>query len=162
MAHVKVTGRLGRDVLSFNNDNGSKTHLLNIAVPRTYANKETGEYEADFIQVKAFTNSVKAHAFYENNMKKGRLVEVEANFSSNTFMKDGERKYVVDIIVDNINPFHEKISNQARRESSQAQQATQTQQPATQTQQAGAYAPQGNMAPPVAPMPQMPPNFYQQ
>ena len=124
MADVNLTGRLGRDVATFNNENGSRTHILNIARPRNYADAD-GNYGVDFVQVKAFTNSEKAHAFYANNMKKGTLVQMSGDFSSGKYKKDGETVYTVDIIVDNINPFLERRSSRTQRQNEQAQQPAQ-------------------------------------
>ena len=126
MSDIKLVGRLGRDVVSFNNDNGSQTHILNIARPRNYANAQ-GEYVSDFVEFKAFTTTDKAHNFYKKHMKKGRLVEVTADFSSNTYMKDGQKVYSTDCIIDDINPFLERISTQNEREN-QVQQPVQNSQ----------------------------------
>lgn len=163
MADVKLVGRLGRDVVTFNNDDGSKTHILNVARQRNYPDRN-GEYGADFIQVKAFTQSDKAHAFYAKHMVKGRLVSLEGNFSSNTYEKNGETVYSVDVIVDDINPFLERksfqptsksdaqVNAQATQQPAQTQQTAQPVQPAPQTQQvptqpAYQQQPVGNVAP---------------
>lgn len=156
MSDVKIVGRLGRDVVTFNNNNGSKTHILNVARPRNYADRN-GEYGVDFIEVKAFTQTEKAHNFYATHMKKGRLVEVSANFLSNTYEKNGETVYSMDVIVDDINPFHERISTQQAREQQapvQTQAPVQNQAPAQATTQAPAQqyaqqtqAPQAPQAP---------------
>lgn len=120
MADVNLTGRLGRDVATFDNDSGVKTHILNIARARNYADAN-GNYGADFVQVKAFTNTEKAHAFYIDNMKKGTLVQMSGDFSSSKYEKDGETIYAVDVIVDQINPFLERRSSQNQRLNEQAQ-----------------------------------------
>lgn len=135
MTDVILTGRLGRDVKTFDNNGDSKTHLLTIMRPRNYKDSD-GNYGADAVQVKAFTRTEKAHKFYEENMKKGVLVHMTGDFLSGRYADDnGEIVYTTDIIVDNINPFLERTTsrNQRAEEKISQQQNAPQQQPQNNT-----------------------------
>lgn len=157
MADVNLTGRLAREIQTFDNRDGSKTHILTIARPRNYADRN-GNYGADFIQVKAFTNTDKAHNFYASNMAKGTLVQLTGDFRSSSEVKDGETVFYVDVIVDDINPFLERRSNTRTRQNQPAEQQVDVpaQQAVQQQQYAQAPQPNYNQAPPAHPnnMPQ--------
>lgn len=164
MADVNLTGRLARNIQSFDNRDGSKTHILTVARPRNYKDRN-GNYGADFVQVKAFTNTEKAHNFYMTNMTKGTLVQLTGDFRSSVEEKNGEKVYYVDVIVDDINPFLERRTNSNQRQNQQAPADVPVQQ-TVQQQQAQPnynYAPQANynQAPPAHPnnMPQGDPFF---
>lgn len=99
MNKLILTGRVTKDIDLRTGDHGSHVALFTLAVPRNYKNQD-GEYLTDFIDCIAFNN--KANLLHQY-VKKGDLILVEARLENSSYEKNGERKYVKRVIVDNIN-----------------------------------------------------------
>lgn len=99
MNKVQLVGRLAKDIKA-----GNGVNYITVAINRNYKNKN-GKYEADFIDLRIFPKSEKHQAFLTDNLKKGRLVTVDAHIQSNQYEKDGATVYDTAFIVDRINPF---------------------------------------------------------
>lgn len=99
MNKLILTGRVTKDIDLRVGDHGSHVALFTLAVSRNYKNQD-GEYLIDFIDCIAFNN--KANLLHQY-VKKGDLILVEARLENSSYEKNGERKYVKRVIVDNIN-----------------------------------------------------------
>lgn len=82
--------------------------LFSIAVQRKYKNKDTGKYDTDFFNCKAFGKTAEIIA---NNLSKGNKVGFDAHLQNNNYTKgDGTKVYSNDIVVDNITFIDSKSS----------------------------------------------------
>ena len=84
-----ITGRVTRDV-ELRGEEGKHAAFINLAVSRNYKNKETGDYDTDFISLVAFRTRAEFAAKY---LKKGTAVTIEYTVQSNTVEveKDGKK-----------------------------------------------------------------------
>lgn len=98
MNKVVLVGRLTRDVELRENEGGTKIARFNVAVSRNYKNKE-GKYDADFISCVAYRNTAE---FVEKYFHKGDGIIVEGRIQTGSYEKDGEKKYITDIVVENV------------------------------------------------------------
>lgn len=86
--------------------------LFKLAVQRKFKNRETGKYESDFFDCKAFGKTAEIIA---NNFAKGNKMACDAHLQNNNYTKkDGTKVYSNDIIVDNIY-FVESKNNVAKK-----------------------------------------------
>lgn len=86
--------------------------LFKLAVQRKFKNKETGKYESDFLDCKAFGKTAEIIA---NNFAKGNKMACDAHLQNNNYTKnDGTKVYSNDIIVDNVY-FVESKNNAAKK-----------------------------------------------
>ncbi|MBZ9608660.1 single-stranded DNA-binding protein [Clostridium estertheticum] len=100
MNSVTLVGRLTKDPeLKFSKGNGSAVTTFTIAVNRRF--KKEGQPEADFIQVVCFGKTAEATANY---MTKGKLISLAGYIQTRNYeAKDGTRKYVTEVIANEIN-----------------------------------------------------------
>lgn len=90
---VVLTGRLTKDVTVFDNKDGSKTVMVNIAIPNSFKNSK-GERESQFIQAQGFVKKdAKGLGPYEY-MHKGDLVSINAEMKSSQFVDAKTKKTV--------------------------------------------------------------------
>ena len=75
--------------------NGNNILTFTLAVKREYKNPN-GEYDSDFIRLKAFKNTAN---FISTYVKVGDLIYIEATYVSSTYDKDGQKLYSQDLIV---------------------------------------------------------------
>ena len=95
---IVALGRLTKDIELQESENGKKYSLATIAIPRTFKNAD-GIYETDFLSFKMFDKIAENCSEY---CKKGDIVGVKGRMQSNTYEKDGETKYSMDIIAEKI------------------------------------------------------------
>lgn len=94
---VIVSGRLAQDPKISESASGSKIARFSIASQRSYKNKETGQYDADFISCVAFG---KTADFIEKFFKKGSGIEIQGTIVTGNYTnKDGQKIYTTDINV---------------------------------------------------------------
>ena len=93
-----LVGRIVRDPEIKETENGAKLSNLTLAVPRSYKNEE-GVYETDFIDVTLWSNIAVTTSEY---CKKGDLVGVKARLQADTYEKDGEKKYALNVVADKV------------------------------------------------------------
>ena len=67
-----ITGRVTRDV-ELRGEEGKHAAFINLAVSRNYKNKDTGDYDTDFISLVAFRTRAEFAAKY---LKKGTAVTI--------------------------------------------------------------------------------------
>lgn len=100
---------------------GEDVHVttVRLAVDRDRVNKETGERDADFIDVVAWRGTCDFLAKY---FAKGDQVVVDGRLQSRNWTdKDGNKRYTVEIVADNL------YFGSAKKSSSQNSDATMTQ-----------------------------------
>ena len=105
---VVIAGRLVSDPEISVTDNNKKRTYITVAVPRGYKNID-GTYDTDFIRCILWT------AIAENTCeycKKGDIVGVKGRIQTSSYEKDGEKKYVVDIIAEKISFLSSKKTDE--------------------------------------------------
>ncbi|MCB2297773.1 single-stranded DNA-binding protein [Clostridium tagluense] len=99
MNKVVLVGRLTKDPeLKFAQGTGTAVATFTVAVNRRF--KREGQPEADFIPVVVFGKQAEATANY---MSKGKLLSVSENIQTRNYeAKDGTRRYVTEVIADEV------------------------------------------------------------
>lgn len=103
---------------------GQNSNVANfrIAVQRPFKNKQTNEYETDFITCVAFGKTAE---IITNNFKKGNKIGVTGSIQTGSYEKDGQRVYTTDVAVNQVTfvePKNNKQSNnQPQQQNGQAQ-----------------------------------------
>ena len=91
---IILVGRLVRNPEAKEKEKGKKLLNITLAVPRSFKNSE-GVYETDFIDVKLW-DIVANHT--QEYCKKGDIVGIRGRIQTSNYEKDGETKYVTEII----------------------------------------------------------------
>ncbi|AVK85291.1 single-stranded DNA-binding protein [Lysinibacillus sp. B2A1] len=95
---VILVGRLTKDIdLSYTPQGIAKAQFT-LAVNRSFAN-QSGEREADFIQIQAWRKQAENAANY---LKKGSLVGIDGKLQSGSYERDGQRIYFTNVVADSI------------------------------------------------------------
>lgn len=96
---VTLTGRLCSDVDFKTTPGGVNVSTFRIAVQRDYKSAD-GKYEADFVNVVAWRNTAD---FVRQYFVKGKPIEVCGRLQSRSYTdKQGEKRYIVEIIADKV------------------------------------------------------------
>nr|WLJ25677.1 MAG: single strand binding protein [Staphylococcus phage HS06] len=103
---------------------GQNSNVANfrIAVQRPFKNKQTNEYETDFITCVAFGKTAE---IITNNFKKGNKIGVTGSIQTGSYEKDGQRVYTTDVAVNQVTFVERKNSN--AQSNNQPQQSGQAQ-----------------------------------
>lgn len=97
---VILHGRLTADPEIRSTQNGTAVARFTVAVDRSFANKETGEREADFISCQAWKNSAE---FVGKYFKKGSLIIVDGNLRNNNYTdQNGVKHYAMVVVADSV------------------------------------------------------------
>lgn len=98
MNNVALVGRLTKDV-EFRTTAGDKTFaMFTVAVNRPFKNKETNEYDADFIRCKAFGTTAEFVAKY---FGKGKPIGITGWIQTGSYTdKNGNQVFSTDVMVD--------------------------------------------------------------
>ena len=102
MNKVILCGRLTADPDLRQTQTGISCCRFNIAVDRKFANKETGEREADFISCQAWRNTAD---FVSRYFTKGKMIIVEGSLRTSTYQDKkypDVKHYATDVFVDNV------------------------------------------------------------
>ena len=94
---VFLIGRLTRDPEYRLTPSGIAITKFTMAMDRF--RKQDGESSADFIRVVAWR---KLAEICNQFLKKGRLVSIEGRLQVDSYEKDGEKRYVYDVVADNM------------------------------------------------------------
>lgn len=95
---VILIGRLTKDPESRKTTNGNINATFTLAVNRNYKTKE-GEQEADYIGCSAWNKLADTISKY---CTKGMLVAVEGRLQIRNYEKEGTKRYLTEILVENI------------------------------------------------------------
>lgn len=101
---IIIIGRLTSDPTIIYTTNGNPTSRMTIAVDRSYKDKN-GERQTDFIPVVTWGKLAETVANY---LRKGKLTAVEGSLEIRSYDKNGEKRYIAEIIAENVR-FLEKI-----------------------------------------------------
>jgi len=97
MNKIIVSGRLTKDGETRTTESNKSVYSGSVAVNRNYKNKE-GNYETDFFNFVYWNVSDK----FSQYLKKGRQVIIEGSLQNRTYEKDGDKKYVTEIIAERV------------------------------------------------------------
>lgn len=95
---VIITGRIANDPEIIVGENNKKRTYITLAVPRAYKNME-GQYDTDFIRCTLWNGIAETTCEY---CKKSDLVGVKGRLQTSQYDKDGETKYVMDVIAEKV------------------------------------------------------------
>ncbi len=97
---VFLMGRLVADPEAKQTPSGVSVTTFRIAVDRDFKNKQTGEKEADFLNIVAWRSTAE---FVSKYFTKGRIAVVEGRIQIRNYTdKDGVKRYVTEIVADNV------------------------------------------------------------
>lgn len=96
MNKVILMGRLARDPELRSTPNGVSVCTFTLAVSRRFKNAN-GEYDADFINCVAWRQTAE---FISKNFTKGRMLGVVGTLQTRSYEKDGQKRYVTEVSVD--------------------------------------------------------------
>ena len=106
-----MIGNLASDPEPFTTQSGISRSTFRIAVQRRFANQQ-GVREADFFTVIAWRQTAD---FCNRYLSKGRKVAVEGSIQNRSYdAQDGSKRYVTEIIADNIEALGSREDGQAR------------------------------------------------
>ena len=96
-----LMGRLTADPELKQTQSGVSVCKFRVAVNRQYADKQTGERQADFISVTAWRNTADFVARY---FSKGRMIIVEGSLRNNDYTdQNGVKHYSMEVLADSVN-----------------------------------------------------------
>lgn len=95
---VVLVGRLVKDPELRETEEGKKLTNITIAVPRNYKNID-GEYDTDFIDCVLWAGVAESTVDY---CHKGDLLGIKGRLQTNSFEKDGETKFKMNVIAEKI------------------------------------------------------------
>lgn len=97
---VILMGRLTRDPEFRQTTSGMAVCRFTVAVDRRFANKQTGEREADFINVSAFGQSAE---FISRYFTKGSMIIVEGGLRNDNYTdNNGVKHYSMQVVADRV------------------------------------------------------------
>lgn len=115
---IALTGNAVRDVELKYTQGGTAIGSGTIAVRRDFKNKQTNEYETDFINFTAFGKTAEIMA---NHIRKGDKFGINGRLQIDTYEKDGQKKYFTNVVVNGFD-FPDKKKEQAPQNSAPQQQ----------------------------------------
>lgn len=96
---VHLMGRLTADP-EFHQTEKYKASRFTLAVPRDYKNKDTGEYETDFIRITAWGGLADFVCSY---FKKGSPIAVSGNLRTRKYLdKDGNKRTATEVVAEHV------------------------------------------------------------
>ena len=97
---VILMGRLTADPDSGQTQSGTAYCRFTVAVDRKFADKTTGERQADFISCVAWRQTAE---FINKYFSKGRMIIIEGSLQNNNYTdKNGVKHYSYDVVADNV------------------------------------------------------------
>lgn len=106
---VVLVGRLARDPNELRSSaNGTKMISFTIAVDKYSSKEDAG---ADFISCTAFNRNAEV---VESYFRKGLLVGLEGRISTRSYEKNGETRYVTEVVCDRLRILESKSASGSR------------------------------------------------
>ena len=90
---------------------GQNNNVANfrVAIQRPFKNKQTNEYETDFLTCKAFGKTAEIIA---NNFSKGQKIAITGSIQTGSFDgKDGKKVFTTDVVVNQVTFVEKKTQN---------------------------------------------------
>lgn len=112
---VILIGRLTRQPELTYTPNHKAVIRTTLAVRRNYKNKN-GEYESDFISVVVWGKLAELMTQYA---EKGSLVNVEGQIRTRSYEKDGQTRYVTEVLAENFTLLESRAQRAARHNAPQ-------------------------------------------
>lgn len=110
MNSIHITGRLCADPELRQTPSGVAACRFRVAVNRRFANKQTGEREADFINISCWRNTAE---FVSRYFHKGSMIIVEGSLRNNDYTdQNGVKHYSMEVLADNVTFGESKRSAQ--------------------------------------------------
>lgn len=106
MNKVILCGRLTRDPESISTPSGVLVTKFTVAVNRRF--KKEGQPEADFINVVTFSHTAE---FVQKYFIKGQAILLCGSIQTRKYEKDGENRWVTEVIADEVNFCGSKSEN---------------------------------------------------
>lgn len=100
MNKTMIVGNLCRDVeVKYTGGDNANAMLRNtVAVQRKFKNKETGQYDSDFVNILAFGSSAE---FIGKYFTKGQKIGISGRIQTGNYTnKDGQKVYTTDVVVE--------------------------------------------------------------
>ena len=120
MNKVILVGRLGKDPEVRYTQSGKAVASFSLAVSRRVRNPQEGQQTADFIPIVAWE---KLAEICGNNLIKGSQILVEGRLQVRSYdAQDGSKRYVTEVIVQDIEFMGKKLKNSGSNEKSGANQ----------------------------------------
>jgi len=111
MNNVSLVGNLARDPELKYASNGMAFVNCAIAVRRTFKDKQSGEYQSDFIGIKAFGKTAELVA---NSFHKGSKLGLTGNIQTGRYEnQQGQTVYTTDVVINSITFVEPKGVGQA-------------------------------------------------
>lgn len=107
-------GNLGRDAATSYTPSGIAKTTFSIATERKWKDKQSGEWktETDWVPVVLWRSENLA-----NYLLKGTSVYVQGRYTSRSYEKDGEKKYITEIVADVVNLLGSKGGGERQQNS---------------------------------------------
>ena len=97
---VVLMGRLVADPELKSTANGIATTSFRIAVDRNFANKQTGERQADFINIVAWRQTAEFICKY---FRKGSMIAIEGSLQTRNYEdKNGNKRTAYEVVANNV------------------------------------------------------------
>ncbi len=113
---VILMGRLTADPELRQTQSGIASCRFTVAIDRRFADKNTGERQADFINVVAWRQQAE---FVSRYFSKGRMIIVEGSIRNNNYTdNNGVKHYGYDVVADNVSFGESKSAASANNGSS--------------------------------------------
>ena len=123
---IALTGNATKDIELTYTQSGTAVGKGSIAVRRDFKNKQTGEYETDFINFTAFGKTAEIMANY---IHKGDKFGINGRLQIDVFDgQDGQRKYFTNVVVNGFDFPDKKKEQPSNNFNQQPQQPQQPQQ----------------------------------
>src|SRR5690625_4372937 len=117
MNNFSGLGRLTKDVDLRYTEQGTAVGNFTLAINRNFKNKQTGEYEADFINCVAFSKTAEIIAEY---VKKGQKLAEEGRVKTRNYKnKDDQQVYEKKILVNNFKFVNNAKNNKKKSKQQQ-------------------------------------------
>ena len=100
MNRVDIVGNLCRenDLRYTQGENATAILRNTVAVQRKFKDKQSGQYESDFISIQAFGNTAE---FINKYFTKGSKIGISGRIQTGSYTnKDGQKVYTTDVIVE--------------------------------------------------------------
>ena len=109
---ITLTGNLGRDWEQANSNTVIAKNSL--AVRRDFKNKQTGDYDTDWIPLTAFSKT--AETLMEYTSKGSKILVIGKLQTNNYTDKEGNKRTSYDVIIDRFEFLDSKGSNQGQQQ----------------------------------------------
>ena len=134
MNNVQIIGRLTADPELRRTQSGISSCRFTVAVNRKYKNKDTDQYDADFISCVAWKQTAE---FISRYFSKGKMIALQGTLRTGSFQDRNHQDvthYTTDVFVENVEFCGDKGNNSENQQQPQ-QRPPQQQKPAQQPEQ---------------------------